>query len=84
MKAITRIEETGISAPRIAEAIHVTTHAVRHYKLMQRFPNKHVYTSLVQCAATGSNLLRQFIDLQNALGEVCEVTRLADLMRQAA
>jgi hypothetical protein len=50
MKAITRIEETGISAPRIAEAIHVTTHAVRHYKLMQRFPNKHVYTSLVELA----------------------------------
>lgn len=36
------------------------------------------------CAATGSNLLRQFLDLQTALGEVCEVTRLADLMRQAA
>lgn len=51
MKAITRIEETGISAPRIAEAVHVTTHAVRHYKLMQRFPNKHVYTSLVELAA---------------------------------
>jgi hypothetical protein len=50
MKAITRIEETGMKAPRIAEAIHVTTHAVRHYKLMQRFPNKHVYTSLVELA----------------------------------
>jgi hypothetical protein len=50
MKAITRIEETGMPAPRIAEAIHVTTHAVRHYKLMQRFPNKHVYTSLVLLA----------------------------------
>ena len=50
MKAIARIEETGLSAPRIAEAIHITTHAVRHYKLMQRFPNKHVYTSLVELA----------------------------------
>jgi predicted transcriptional regulator len=50
MKAITRIEETGMSTPRIAEAIHVTTHAVRHYKLMKRFPNKHVYTSLVLLA----------------------------------
>ncbi len=36
------------------------------------------------CAATGSNLLRQFRDLQAALGEVCEVSRLADLMRAAA
>jgi hypothetical protein len=52
MKAITRIEETGMPAPRIADAIHVTTHAVRHYKLMQRFPNKHVYTSLVELAAS--------------------------------
>lgn len=50
MKAITRIEETGMPAPRIADAIHVTSHAVRHYKLMQRFPNKHVYTSLVELA----------------------------------
>lgn len=36
------------------------------------------------CAATGSNLLRQFIDLQAALGEVSEVSRLATLMRTAA
>ena len=36
------------------------------------------------CAATGTNLLRQFIDLQTALGEVCEVSRLAQLMRDAA
>lgn len=36
------------------------------------------------CAATGSNLLRQFRDLQAALGEVCEVRRLADLLRTAA
>lgn len=36
------------------------------------------------CAATGSNLLRQFRDLQAALGEVCEVSRLADLLRSAA
>lgn len=36
------------------------------------------------CAATGSNLLRQFRDLQAALGEVCEVSRLAELMRDAA
>jgi hypothetical protein len=50
MKAIARIEETGLTAPRIADAVHVTTHAIRHYKLMQRFPNKHVYTSLVELA----------------------------------
>lgn len=36
------------------------------------------------CAATGSNLLRQFIDLQRALDGVCEVERLADLLREAA
>jgi hypothetical protein len=36
------------------------------------------------CAATQSNLLRQFHQLQTALGEVCEVERLADLLRSAA
>lgn len=36
------------------------------------------------CAATGSNLLRQFIDLQRALDGVCEVERLAELLREAA
>lgn len=36
------------------------------------------------CAATGSNLLRQFLDLQRALHAPCEVSRLADLMRGAA
>lgn len=36
------------------------------------------------CAATGTNLLNQFIRLQSALGEVCEVERLADMLRQAA
>lgn len=36
------------------------------------------------CAATGSNLLRQFHDLQRALHGTCEVTRLAELMRAAA
>ena len=35
------------------------------------------------CAATGSNLLRQYRDLQAALNEVYEVTRLADLLRAA-
>lgn len=36
------------------------------------------------CAATGSNLLAQFIRLQQALAEPCHVTRLADLLRAAA
>ncbi len=36
------------------------------------------------CAATGSNLLRQFLDLHRALEATCEVSRLASLMRQAA
>lgn len=36
------------------------------------------------CAATGSNLLRQFIDLQLALDGVCEVERLAELLMGVA
>lgn len=35
------------------------------------------------CAATGSNLLQQFITLQRALHGPCEVTRLAGLLRAA-
>jgi hypothetical protein len=36
------------------------------------------------CAATGSNLLAQYRALQAALGEVCEVGRLAAELRRAA
>ena len=36
------------------------------------------------CAATGSNLLRQFIDMQRALDGGCEVQRLAEQLRGAA
>lgn len=36
------------------------------------------------CAATGTNLLAQFMALQQALADTCEVTRLAELMRRAA
>lgn len=36
------------------------------------------------CAATGSLLLAQFIDLQRALSGVCEVERLATMLREAA
>lgn len=36
------------------------------------------------CAATGSNLLRQYLDLQRALDGQCEVARLAELLRAAA
>jgi len=36
------------------------------------------------CAATGSNLLRQFVDLQHALEGQSEVDRLAALLREAA
>jgi len=36
------------------------------------------------CAATGSLLLRQFLDLQAALDEVNDVERLAELLRAAA
>ena len=36
------------------------------------------------CAATGSNLLAQYIALQVALGEVCDVTRLAMELRGVA
>ncbi len=35
------------------------------------------------CAATGSNLLRQYIDLQRALEGQCEVSRLAEMLRAA-
>ena len=36
------------------------------------------------CGATGTNLLRQFIQLQSALGGVCEVQRMAEMLRAAA
>lgn len=36
------------------------------------------------CAATGSNLLRQYIEFQRALAGQCEVMRLAELLREAA
>lgn len=36
------------------------------------------------CAATGSNLLRQYIDMQRALSGQSDVQRLAALMRSAA
>lgn len=36
------------------------------------------------CAATGSNLLRQFIDLQRAMQGYCPVVRLAELLQEAA
>lgn len=35
------------------------------------------------CGATGSNLLRQFVELERALSAPCEITRLADLLRCA-
>lgn len=35
------------------------------------------------CAATGSNLLRQYMDLQRAIEGQCEVSRLAELLRAA-
>lgn len=36
------------------------------------------------CAATGSNLLQQYRDLQRALDGGCETERLAELLRVAA
>jgi hypothetical protein len=36
------------------------------------------------CAATGSLLLRQFMELQSALGEVSDVERIAQMLRDAA
>ncbi len=36
------------------------------------------------CGATGSNLLAQFIALQNALGDICPVEDLAQQLRSAA
>lgn len=50
MQAITRLEKSGLTTAQIATAIHTTTHAVRYYRSMQRFPNRHVYTALVHLA----------------------------------
>jgi hypothetical protein len=36
------------------------------------------------CAATGSLLLRQFMELQSALGDVSDVERIAQVLRDAA
>ncbi|NLA68295.1 MAG: hypothetical protein GX856_08660 [Gammaproteobacteria bacterium] len=36
------------------------------------------------CAATGSNLLRQYLELQRALDGQCKVARLAAMLREAA
>ena len=36
------------------------------------------------CAATGTNLLRQFIDLQRAIEGIGEVERLAAMLRECA
>jgi len=35
------------------------------------------------CAATGTNLLRQYIELQNVEEDVCDIDRLAQLLRAA-
>lgn len=50
MLAIKRLEATGLTPPRIADAIGVTSHALRLYKLMKRFPNKHSFVALVRLA----------------------------------
>lgn len=36
------------------------------------------------CAATGTNLLRQYVDLHRALAGISETERLANLLRRAA
>lgn len=36
------------------------------------------------CAATGSRLLRQYIELQRAIEGQCEIERLAQMMREVA
>lgn len=63
MRAIRRIEETGMTTAEIAAAVHTTTQAVRYYVRMRRFPNQHVYTALVRLAESrGVSLLaRDFI-----------------------
>lgn len=50
MRTITRLEKSGLTTADIAAAIHTTTHAVRYYRSMRRFPNRHVYTALVELA----------------------------------
>jgi hypothetical protein len=50
MRVITRLERSGLTTANIAAAIHTTTQAVRYYRAMQRFPNRHVFTALVALA----------------------------------
>lgn len=50
MKAIRKLEKSGLTTAEIAVAAHTTTHAIRHYVHMRRFPNKHVFTALVHLA----------------------------------
>jgi hypothetical protein len=92
-KVLRQIES---EAQALAVAIAAGHHKVAY--IAACIGKSHAYVSLMQsgkraipdrligplCAATGSNLLRQFHQLQTALGEVCEVERLADLLRTAA
>lgn len=50
MRAIRRIEKTGMTTAQIAAAAHTTSHAIRNYVHMRRFPNQHVFTALVRLA----------------------------------
>lgn len=50
MRAITRLQRSGLTTADIASAIHVTTQAVGYYRSMQRFPNRHAFTALVALA----------------------------------
>ena len=58
----------------------------RAYVSRMQSGKRHIPHKLVMplCAATGSLLLRQFLDLESALAEVNDVERLAAMLREAA
>jgi hypothetical protein len=57
MRAIDRLEKSGLTTAQIAAAAHTSTQAIRHYVHMRRFPNKHVFTALVHLAESRGVLL---------------------------
>lgn len=76
------IEASGLSQDFIAGALGVSKSYISCMRSGKRPITKKMVGPL--CSVTGSNLVRQYIDLQQALNGACEVTRLAELLRQAA
>lgn len=57
MRAIDRLQKSGLTTAQIAAAAHTSTQAIRHYVHMRRFPNKYVFTALVKLAESRGVLL---------------------------